>query len=59
MKKGGILVFGWNDNEDTKPVPLKQIRALKKFNPYYFKPLGGTAFKATANNHVYNFYIKP
>ncbi len=58
LKTDGILVFGWNDALDTKPVPLEHIRALKEFKPYYFKPLKGINFKASSNNHIYNFYEK-
>lgn len=54
LKPGGIFVLGWNDDF----VPLGKIEGLKKFKPYYFKPLKGTEFKCVNGEHKYNFYIK-
>lgn len=58
LKTNGILIFGWNDALDTKPIPLEHIQALKQFKPYYFKPFKGINFKASTNSHIYNFYNK-
>lgn len=58
LKTSGILIFGWNDIEDLIPVPLNKIEALKKLNPYYFKPLKTDSFKCKTGEHTYNFYIK-
>jgi len=59
LKPGGIFIFGYNNVPDLVPVPLENIRALKKFTPYYFKPLGGAVFKSKNGEHTYNFYNKP
>jgi len=58
LKKDGIFVFGWNDIKDLTPVPLNQIKALKKFQPYFFKPLKSVQFKTKTGEHTYNFFIK-
>ena len=54
LKPGGIFILGWNDDF----VPLGKIEGLKKFKPYYFKPLKGPKFKCVNGEHKYNFYIK-
>ncbi len=59
LKPKGILVFGWNDIPDLVPVPLNEIVALRKFEPYYFKPLKGFKFKSNSGEHTYSFYLKP
>jgi len=54
----GLFVLGWNDTPDLVPVPLDQVRALKEFTPYFFKPLNGTSFKCSTYEHTYNFYVR-
>lgn len=58
MKKDGILVIGWNDFEDVKIFKPKQIEALKKFKPFYFKPLKTEEFECSNGEHKYSFFIK-
>jgi len=58
LKRGGIFVFGWNDTTDLTPVPLNQIKSLRKFKKFYFKPLKAQSFKAKTGEHTYNFYTK-
>ena len=59
LKPRGILVLGWNDIEDLRPVPLDNIMALKKLKRYYFKPLEATKYRCRGEGrHTYNFYIK-
>ena len=58
LQPGGLFVFGWNDTADLTPVPLKKIKALARFKPFYFKPLGSTIFKAKTGEHTYGFYTK-
>jgi SAM-dependent methyltransferase len=58
LKPGGILVLGWNDVPDLTPIPLEEIKSLKKLDPFYFKPLKAAKFKAKTGEHTYNFYIK-
>src|SRR3989339_1145202 len=54
LKKGGILVFGWND----EVVPFSKINGLLKLEPFYLKPLRGTSFTCNNGAHHYNFFIK-
>jgi SAM-dependent methyltransferase len=58
LRPGGVFIFGYNAVPDLTPVPLTEIEALKKFNPFYFKPLKGSTFKANTGEHTYNFYQK-
>lgn len=58
MKPGGLLVIGWNDFKDAKVVRPADIKAIRKFKPFYFKPLKGESFKCVNGEHVYNFYTK-
>ena len=58
LAPGGIFVLGWNDTRDLVPVPLDQIQALKRFPPYFFRPLRGTSFKCSTYEHTYSFYVK-
>jgi SAM-dependent methyltransferase len=55
---GGVFVLGWNDTPDLVPVPLDQVRALKLFAPYFFRPLNGTSFKCSTYEHMYGFFTK-
>src|SRR4030042_1340090 len=54
----GVFVLGWNDMEDLIPVPLDEVQSLKRFTPYLFEPLNGTAFKCSTFKHTYNFYAR-
>ncbi len=58
LKPGGLFIFGWNDIEDLKPIAPEKIRALKKFQPFYFPPLKTSSFKCRTGEHTYNFYLK-
>ncbi|RLC37493.1 hypothetical protein DRH27_03835 [Candidatus Falkowbacteria bacterium] len=58
IKEKGLLVLGWNDFDDAKHRKPHEIKALKKFTPYFFKPLKGTEFECVNGHHKYNFYIK-
>jgi len=58
MKPGGLLVIGWNNFEDAKVTRPQDIEAIKKFKPFYFKPLKGESFECINGEHIYNFYIK-
>ena len=54
----GLFVLGWNDTPDLVPVPLDQVRSLKRFTPYYFEPLNGTLFLCDTFRHTFGFYVK-
>ena len=58
LKPGGLFLFGYNDVPDLTPIPLNKIESLKKFTPFYFKPLKGDTFKANTGEHTYKFYKK-
>ena len=58
LAPGGIFILGWNDVKDLTPLPLDQIKALKKFQVYKFPPLKTSQFKAKTGEHTYNFYQK-
>jgi SAM-dependent methyltransferase len=54
----GLFVLGWNDTPDLVPVPLDEVKALKLFTPYFFRPLHGTSFKCSTGAHTYSFFVK-
>jgi len=58
MSPKGILVVGWNDFEDIKIFKPKEIKALKLFKPFFFKPLKSEEFECDNGCHKYSFYIK-
>lgn len=58
LAPGGLFILGWNDIKDLTPMPLTEIKALKKLTPYVFPPLESSQFKAATGEHTYNFYIK-
>lgn len=53
---GGIFVLGWNDTPDLVPVPLDQVQALRRFQPYFFPPLNASVFKCSTYEHTYSFF---
>jgi SAM-dependent methyltransferase len=61
LRKGGVLVIGWDDVPEKKPFPLETCESLNQFQPYYFPPLS-TALYVNLNDesdkHKYNFYVK-
>jgi SAM-dependent methyltransferase len=62
LRKGGVLVFGWNDVPQYKPFPvLEECENLKKFEPYIFPALSTSQYLTpnTEFRHTYNFYTKP
>lgn len=58
LKKGGHLIFGWNNNKDTVPMPVEEIQSLKKFKPYPFPPLQSEEYECSTGRHTFNFYTK-
>lgn len=59
LRPGGLLIFGYNKTGELIPVPLKEIKALKRFQPYKCRPLKGSSFTCSTGEHTYNFYQKP
>ena len=58
LKPKGLLIIGWNDFEDTDTMRPHQIKALKKFKAYNFKPLGGAEFECDNGCHKYSFLLR-
>ncbi|MUG94722.1 methyltransferase domain-containing protein [Scytonema sp. UIC 10036] len=61
LRKGGVLIIGWNDVPERKPFPLETCESLKQFQPYYFPPLSNTSYinlTDESDKHTYNFYVK-
>jgi len=58
MKKNSLMIIGWNDITDLKPVKIENIEALKNFEKYYFPPLETYNFKSYNGSHTYSFFLK-
>jgi SAM-dependent methyltransferase len=59
LREGGILVLGWNDIPERRPILLEESQALNLFKPFVFPPLSTSRYlTATENNHTFSFYIK-
>lgn len=59
LRKGGHLVFGWNDTPDRTPVPLPEIASLGRFTPWTFPAFASSRYLTdTPHRHVYDFYLK-
>jgi SAM-dependent methyltransferase len=59
LREGGILVLGWNDIPERRPIALADSQALNLFKPFVFPPLSTAQYlTSTENNHTFSFYIK-
>jgi SAM-dependent methyltransferase len=59
LRDGGLLLFGWDDVERRRPVPLEGIHALKRFHPFPFAEFGSWRYVTdTPFRHTYDFYRK-
>lgn len=59
LKPNGILILGWNNLDDLRPMALNKIKALSQLKKFYFKPLKTDSFRCKGKgHHTYNFYIK-
>ena len=59
LREKGVLMIGWNDVPEHSPVPLSDLDALKKFQPYVFPELGKSELLTDSDlRHTYNFYVK-
>ncbi|MGH7998602.1 MAG: methyltransferase domain-containing protein [Brasilonema sp.] len=61
LRKGGVLVVGWDDVPDKKPFPLETCESLMQFQSYFFPPLSTLQYRLLTDEsqkHTYNFYIK-
>lgn len=59
LKKGGILILGWNNTKFRCPFPLHSLNSLSLFSPYDLLNINKSevALK-TYNRHVFSFYQK-
>ena len=59
LSTGGMLLIGWNDIENHRPLPLSDYKSLQRFAPVNFPPLQTAAYLTNnPNRHTYNFYSK-
>jgi SAM-dependent methyltransferase len=59
LRRGGVLVIGWNDINERRPFYLEECQNLHQFEPFLFPPLATDKYVTdTPNRHTYNFYIK-
>lgn len=60
LREGGVLVLGWNDVAQKRPLRPEESPSLARLQPWVFPPLG-TARHATAttNRHTFSFYVRP
>lgn len=57
LRPGGELVLGWNDVFGRRPFPLEQARALARFEPFVFAPLGAAVLQLEgASRHRFAFF---
>jgi len=55
----GVLVVGWNDVPEHRPVPLERINSLTKFERLQESPFGTWRHPTqTPTRHIYDFYTK-
>lgn len=60
LREGGVLVLGWNDVAEKRPLPPEESRSLQQLRPWSFPPLGSARHAtATANRHTFSFYERP
>jgi SAM-dependent methyltransferase len=60
LRAGGVLVLGWNDVPEKRPLPPEESRSLARLEPWEFPPLGSARLAtATANRHTFSFYSRP
>jgi hypothetical protein len=57
LRDGGILMVGWNDVEEHRPVALDECKSLQLFYRFEFPPLDAAVYvTGTPYRHTYNFY---
>lgn len=60
LREGGVLVLGWNDVAEKRPLRPEESRSLARLQPWVFPPLGTARHvTATANRHTFSFYMRP
>jgi SAM-dependent methyltransferase len=60
LREGGVLVLGWNDVAEKRPLVPEEARSLQPLRPWPFPPLGTARHQtATANRHTFSFFVRP
>jgi SAM-dependent methyltransferase len=60
LREGGVLVLGWNDVAEKRPLAPEDSKSLARLAPWPFPPLGAARhLTATANRHTFSFYVRP
>jgi SAM-dependent methyltransferase len=59
LDSNGHLVFGWDDIPQRRPVPLEEIRSLRRLGRFTFPPFGSWRYTTdTPYRHTYDFYCR-
>lgn len=60
LRRGGILVIGWNDTPESRPFDPLDSSGLREFKPFVFPPLAVSRFRVPMmrTRHVYDFLVK-
>jgi SAM-dependent methyltransferase len=61
LRKGGVLILGWDDTPEKNPFPLETCKSLSQFQSYCFPPLSTSQYRNLtdeSDKHVFNFYVK-
>jgi SAM-dependent methyltransferase len=57
LRKGGILLVGWNDLPPFNAVPYRAaVESSGLFTPHVWKPLKTHSYKTSYRRHIYDFY---
>ena len=60
LREGGVLVLGWNDVAEKRPLVPEEARSLQRLRPWPFPPLASARHQtATANRHTFSFFVRP
>ncbi len=57
LRKGALLIVGWNDVPDLMPVHLDEVCTSEKFEKHSLEPLESHNFQ-TRWKHTFSFFIK-
>jgi len=59
LRDQGVLVLGWNNVQEHRPVPLEAITSLAQFSRFEDSPFGTWRCEVqTKERHIYDFYQK-
>jgi SAM-dependent methyltransferase len=59
LRRGGVLVFGWDDVPGYRPFDVRGSLQATGLKPFVFPPLGtAECMTATPLRHIFNFYRK-